>query len=220
MWKLAARDFEDLLQVTTWFQCHMSTAWLITYLQCALPVFEGLLHTQQDNTLLRTLLFDLTMWHAYAKLRLHTDTTLNDFKTLTSTLGRSVHIFIKEVCTQYNTTNLLYEMATHGRRAAAMATHGKRAAPVMAKKSDSARASYKKKKKTRTSKRKQLNLSTYKYHALGDYPNQIAQFGGTDNASTQMVRGFLQNTQNCFILVFNTGGTTTQDDQISLCMHQ
>src|SRR6267154_573890 len=143
MWKLAARDFEDLLQVTTWFQCHMSTAWLITYLQCTLPVFEGLLHTQQDNTLLRTLLFDLTMWHAYAKLRLHTDTTLNDFKTLTSTLGRSVHIFIKEVCTQYNTTNLLYEMATHGRRAAAMATHGKRAAPVMAKKSDSARASYK-----------------------------------------------------------------------------
>lgn len=76
----------------------ISIAWLITYLQCALPVFEGLLRTQQENTLLRTLLFDLAMWHTYAKLRLHTDTTLNNFRTLTSTLGRSIRIFIKEVC--------------------------------------------------------------------------------------------------------------------------
>src|SRR6267154_5221543 len=134
MWKLAARDFEHLLQVTTRFQCHMSTAWLITYLQCALPVFEGLLHTQQDNTLLRTLLFDLAMWHAFAKLRLHMDTMLNDFRALTSTLGRSVRIFINEVCSQYDTTELPHELAARGRRAAAIA-----------KKSDSAGPSQKKK---------------------------------------------------------------------------
>ena len=39
---------------------------------------------------------------------------------------------------------------------------------------------------------KQLNLSTYKYHALGDYPNLIAWSSTTDNASTQTVRLFPQ----------------------------
>ena len=115
------------------------------------------------------------MWHAYAKLRLHTDTTLNNFRILTSTLGKSVRIFIKEVCSQYHTTELPKEMATRGRREAALA-----------KNSDTPKAS----KKRRTSLRKELNLSTYKYHALGDYPDLIARFGTTDNASTQMVRSF------------------------------
>jgi hypothetical protein len=62
------------------------------------------------------------MWHAYAKLRLHTDTMLNDFRTLTSALGRSVRMFIKEVCSQYNTTKLPHEMAARGRRLAALTT--------------------------------------------------------------------------------------------------
>ena len=110
------------------------------------------------------------------------DTTLNNFRALTSTLGRSVRIFINEVCLQYETTEVPHELATRGRRAAAIA-----------KKSDSAGPSHKKKTgtSTRKRKRKQLNLSTYKYHALGDYPDQIAQFGGTDNTSTQTVRYFL-----------------------------
>ncbi len=63
---------------------------------------------------------------------------------------------------------------------------------------------------------KKLNLSTYKYHALRDYPDQIAQFSATDNASTQMVRDFLQNIQNLFIVDLDTGGITAQDDQMSL----
>lgn len=95
-------------------------AYLITFTQCALPVFEGLLLTQRENTLLTTLLFDLAAWHAYAKLRLHTDTTLEEFRTLTSSLGRSVRIFIKDVCSQYDTTELPHEMAARSRREAAL----------------------------------------------------------------------------------------------------
>jgi hypothetical protein len=34
---------------------------------------------------------------------------------------------------------------------------------------------------------KKLNLETYKYHALGDYPNMIRRMGTTDNFSTQPV---------------------------------
>lgn len=120
-------------------------------------------------------MFDLATWHAYAKLRLHTDTTLNDFKTLTSTLGKSVRTFIKEVCSQYKTTELPHEMAARGRRKIALA-----------KKTDAPGASVKRLK----SAHKQINLSTYKYHALGDYPDLIARFGTTDNASTQTVTPF------------------------------
>jgi len=106
------------------------------------------------------------------------DMTLNDFRTITSTLGRSICIFINKVCSQYNTTELPNKMAAHGRRKAALV-----------KNNNLPKAS----KKGRTSLLKKLNLSTYKYHALGDYPNQIAQFGTTDNASTQTVRYFHQN---------------------------
>ncbi len=42
------------------------------------------------------------------------------------------------------------------------------------------------------SSRKEINLSTYKYHVLGDYPDLIARFGTTDNASTQTVSFFIQ----------------------------
>jgi hypothetical protein len=44
-------------------------------------------------------------------------------------------------------------------------------------------------------KHKSLNLQTYKYHALGDYPNTIRRMGTTDNYSTQPVSiTFIQRT--------------------------
>lgn len=158
------------------------TAWLSPYTQCALPVFEGLLRTQRENTLLRVLLFDLAVWHSFAKLRLHTDTSLDDFRTHTTTLGISVRKFIKEVCSQYDTTELPNELAARGRRVAALAN---------TRRSDTLGSSQPRRRLT--SARKKLNLSTYKYHALGDYPNLIARFGTTDNASTQTVRGSLRS---------------------------
>ena len=39
-------------------------------------------------------------------------------------------------------------------------------------------------------KRKKLNLQTYKYHALADYPGTIRRFGTTDNYNTQTVCSF------------------------------
>jgi hypothetical protein len=44
-------------------------------------------------------------------------------------------------------------------------------------------------------KHKSLNLQTYKYHVLGDYPNMIQLMGMTDNYSTQPVSiAFIQTT--------------------------
>ncbi|KAF9440213.1 hypothetical protein P691DRAFT_650309, partial [Macrolepiota fuliginosa MF-IS2] len=66
--KLAARDYEDLLQ-------------------CAIPVFDGLLPNRQQNSDLLKLLYRVAEWHGYAKLRMHTDTTLSRLEHLTRELG-------------------------------------------------------------------------------------------------------------------------------------
>jgi hypothetical protein len=141
-----------------------------------------LLRSKTEDKLLRELLFNLAEWHAYAKLRLHTDTTLNDFRNQTSTLGRSVRIFIKDVCSQYDTKELPHEMAARGRKEAALTMKSNPRTPQASQRKP-------------TSLRKHLNLSTYKYHALGDYPSLIATLGTTDNANTQTVR-------NAFVFYF------------------
>ncbi|THH23073.1 hypothetical protein EUX98_g8103 [Antrodiella citrinella] len=73
MKKLAARDWEDILQ-------------------CAIPVFEGLLSPECD-AIVQDLLFVLASWHVYAKLRIHTDTTLAYFETSTAMLGQVLRRF-------------------------------------------------------------------------------------------------------------------------------
>jgi hypothetical protein len=67
-----------------------------------------------------------------------------------------------------------------------MAARGRREAALIKKFPDKPRPASQRRP---TPTRKQLNLSTYKYHALGDYPDLIVRSGTTDNASTQTVRG-------------------------------
>ena len=65
MKKLAARDFEDLLQVLE-LTLHAYFCPL-TCLKCAIPVFEGLLPEVHDKIVM-DLLFELATWHFLAKL--------------------------------------------------------------------------------------------------------------------------------------------------------
>ena len=80
------------------------------FLQCAIPVFEGLLPPHHD-AIIANLLFDLTTWHAYAKLCLHTDTSLGFFATTTIILGTTMRRFVKKTCGAYDTRELPHEMA-------------------------------------------------------------------------------------------------------------
>lgn len=155
MRKLAARDFEDLLQ-------------------CALPVFEGLLPSPHNERVL-DLLFALVEWHAYAKLRLHTDTTLKLFEKSTVDFGRQVHLFKRTTCEAYSTKELPQEIAARGRRKAALAKKGH--IPRNQTQEETGE----------TSKTKTLNINTYKFHAIGHYPASIKQYGTTDSHSTQIV---------------------------------
>ncbi|OSD00042.1 hypothetical protein PYCCODRAFT_1437796 [Trametes coccinea BRFM310] len=152
--KLAARDYEDLLQ-------------------CALPVLEGLLPAR-FNTIILDLIFLLATWHALAKLRLHSETTLLFLEQTAASLGIQMRTFSRVVCNAYDTRELPKETIARARRKAATHSKGSSAAATS---TASAAAS--------SNKRKIFNLNTYKFHRLADYPWSIRRWGTTDNYTTQ-----------------------------------
>jgi hypothetical protein len=93
-----------------------------------MPAFEGLFPPQYDN-IVQDLLFDLAAWHAFAKMRLHTDSTLALFEIITASLGRTLRLFASEVCTHVKTFALPREVEATQRRAAKAAAKSKSAGP-------------------------------------------------------------------------------------------
>ncbi|PSS31922.1 hypothetical protein PHLCEN_2v2303 [Hermanssonia centrifuga] len=170
MKKLAARDWEDMLQV-------------------ALPIFEGLLD-EPYNTVVLDLLFTLATWHALAKLRMHTDGTLSIFEATTANLGTLLRRFAAKVCNRFVTRELPSEEAARGRRTAAKATQNKQKGRRQGKKAQDGGNAGTSTGSTEgqspsVSHLKKFSLTTYKTHALGDYPAMIRMFGTTDSYSTQ-----------------------------------
>jgi len=104
MKKLAARDFEDLLQVCA---CCFKFPYLgcLTCLKCSLPAFEGLLDEPHDTRLMK-LLYHTAEWHALAKLRMHTDGTLELLEHLTTDFGKLMRQFRDLSCPEFATVEL------------------------------------------------------------------------------------------------------------------
>ncbi|KAI0823816.1 hypothetical protein BC628DRAFT_1420564 [Trametes gibbosa] len=149
MKKLAARDFEDLLQ-------------------CAIPTFEGLLPAPHDH-LLRKMLFNLAMHHAMAKMRLHSDSTLTVFRNVTTSMGHAMRVFVTKVCPEYKTRELDKELAARHRRKSKKGAKGKSTCPA-----DPAPP---RENKDDAREDKHLNLNTYKFHRAGDYAKEIPETG-------------------------------------------
>ena len=82
--------------------------------------------------------------------------------------------FKKVTCETYVTKELPSEEAARGRRESAL-----RAKQPASKENASGASGRKREKK--------FNLSTYKLHALGDYPHAIRMFGTTDGYTSQVV---------------------------------
>ena len=118
-----------------------------------------------------TLLYRTAEWHAFAKLRLHTENTLQHLEKLTTELGKLMRNFRDRTQSAFVTSELPKEMAAQKRRQKS-GRKGK-------EKAEAGNNSGK--------KPKNLNLLTYKWHALGDYVQAIRLFGGTDGFSTQVV---------------------------------
>lgn len=137
-----------------------------------MPCFEGLLPAPH-NSIILDLLFNLATWHGYAKLRLHTEKTLEIFEMVIASLRHSATIFQDTTCSNYYMTELPQESAARGRQIAALAKKQGNTATSINLRANQMR----------------LNLTSYKYHALGDYPDTIRRYGTTDNYTTQIVSG-------------------------------
>jgi hypothetical protein len=105
-----------------------------------------------------------------AKLRMHSDSTLDIMDEITISLGDAFRNFSDEICPAYDTTELPREASARRRR--------------QSKKSNS----------TKTVKpfdgipvKKRFNLQTYKYHSLNDYTQTIRRFGTTESFSSAVV---------------------------------
>ena len=84
-------------------------------MQCAIPCFEGLLPEPHNKRLMK-LLYRTAEWHALAKLRMHSESTLDLLDNLTSEFGRLLRQFRDHTCSQYNTTELPRETDARNRR--------------------------------------------------------------------------------------------------------
>src|ERR1700691_1406257 len=111
------------------------------------------------------LLYRAAEWHAFAKMRIHTESTLTHLEGITKELGKLMRNFEEATRSQYITFELPREAEARQRR-------------------DKDRQ-----QKSGSSKRaKLLNLFTYTWHALADYVPTIRLFGGSDGFSTRIVR--------------------------------
>ncbi|KAG2052948.1 hypothetical protein BDR06DRAFT_972635 [Suillus hirtellus] len=149
MKRLAARDLEDILQ-------------------CAIPAFEGLFPKHHD-VIIQPLLYQFAQWHALAKLRLHTKSTITFLDETFKKLSGMLRKFQCYTCTAFNAVELPRERAAHQQKAA---QHPE--ANTTSAESSGARL-------------KKFNLGTYKFHAIEDYVRTIRFFGTTDSFTTQIL---------------------------------
>jgi hypothetical protein len=121
------------------------------------------------------LLFTCAHWHGLAKLRMHTDLTLNVMDCVTTEIGAGLRDFQTKLCPAFTTRELQREADARRRRQSKNAKAG-------ADETKKASVNDGKKKK-----KKAFNIQTYKCHALGDYVETIRKFGTTDSYSTEPV---------------------------------
>ncbi|RDB23027.1 hypothetical protein Hypma_009855 [Hypsizygus marmoreus] len=105
-----ARNVSGLKQMAAWNY--------EDFLQCAIPVFDGLLPEPHNTDILR-LLFHFAHWHGLAKLRLHHDLTLGILDQETTVLPELLRHFQSQTCAAFNTKELPRETEARQRRKAA-----------------------------------------------------------------------------------------------------
>lgn len=175
--KLAARDYEDILQVRVQ-DVMVPLQQRLNIRQCIIPCIAGLITPPSRAKAVLDFLWEAASRHALAKLRLHSETTVRILEASTNTLGKATRDFAA-ACDDLNTRELPSEDAARGRREDARASRGdaKGKAPL----------------KSGGSKRKTLNLKTFKYHDRSHTADCIRSGGTTDCYSTQTVRFLLSH---------------------------
>lgn len=113
----------------------------------------------------------MAFWHALAKLRLHTTTTLALLRSQTATLARRLRQFQSKIASCYKAVETNREHEARKRREVRRGL----ATGSISETAESEKRGAK------------FSLVTYKLHALGGYAEAVELFGTTDSYSTQIV---------------------------------
>ncbi|KAJ3542953.1 hypothetical protein NMY22_g3318 [Coprinellus aureogranulatus] len=181
--QFGAREYEDILQ-------------------CAIPVFEGLFPGDHDRRV-QCLLYSMAHWHSFAKLRMHTDGSLAVLDDLTSSLGEDARAFTSQTCSAFDTRELKREYESRkrveARKGSTKSTKRQNRRKATTAVNDTGSdivepvrpSSFVPDADEREGRRERTwNLSTPKFHGLGDVVSYIKRFGTTDSYSTQMSERF------------------------------
>lgn len=140
-----------------------------------MPCFEGLFGDEHDDSI-QDVLFSTAAFHGFSKCRMHTDNSLDIYEGLTASLGHTMRQFTSTVCEDLEALPLAREEgARASRRAKARArshSHPRSRSHSQTRKSP---------------QQKKFNMFTYKWHALGHYPNIIRNYGTLDLLGTHIV---------------------------------
>jgi hypothetical protein len=90
MKQLAMHNYEDLLQ-------------------CSISMFKDLLNDPYNKQVMK-LLYQTAKWHALAKLRMHTDSTLEHLHCITKEFSSLMRQFRDHICPQFNTVKLSHKV--------------------------------------------------------------------------------------------------------------
>ncbi len=144
--------------------------------QCTIPAFEGLVDNKSNNEIL-DLLYDLVVWHAFAKMCMHTEFSLWLFKSHMQTLGKTLCQFKNNTCKAYQMTELLKEEAV------CICCN----IAVIVKEKNLKLSTIPSEKAKTEPKITNFNLVTYKLHSLGDVSWYICFIDTTDNYTSQII---------------------------------
>jgi hypothetical protein len=117
----------------------------------------------------QSLLYRFAQWHALAKLRIHSESTITFLEGTFKKLSQALRKFRRDTCIAFNTVELPREKQARQRK---MTQHAQNNATPQ---------------ESSGARKKMFNLNTYKFHAMADYVSTIKLFGTTDSFTTQMV---------------------------------
>jgi hypothetical protein len=172
-------------------------------------------------------LFIKAYWHSFAKLRMHTDSTLDILTDLTTQLGCCLRDFVHKTCVAYETRKLQWEADAQVRKngknpQSSMASSSKRPMPQQkvpeASTVETAKESLLKPQSSgigqKTQRLKTFNLDTFKHHAIGDVVSSIQMFGTTDSYSTEPVSHLASPLTFLDVYVIGRIGTLNSKDSL------
>ncbi|KAJ3538377.1 hypothetical protein NMY22_g5192 [Coprinellus aureogranulatus] len=163
MKQLAARDLEDILQ-------------------CALAAFDGLFPGDHDGRV-QDLIFALAHWHALAKLRMHTELTLEVLDLWTSIVDLPDAISQPHSTVERGPVEPVPHLPS-GPTDSRVGSFAPTPAPA-AWSVDQTKV-----EKTAGRNPRKWSLSTPKFHSMGDVVQYIRKTGTTDSYSTQLSERF------------------------------